>query len=144
VCCLLVLDSVTSTPQWIRQPKPRDVVHKVCMFECECVLGSPRASQPLNIRFCLFKHFGFLTSPHAIGTRSRCHPIFSRPLRSSTSVPHRHPTGSSSSLALFTWASTMYFMTLFLPSMTASSVGYGRTTLVLASALLLLLLPLAI
>jgi hypothetical protein len=24
VCCLLVLDSVTSTPQWIRQPKPRD------------------------------------------------------------------------------------------------------------------------
>jgi hypothetical protein len=23
VCCLLVLDSVTSTPQWIRQPKPR-------------------------------------------------------------------------------------------------------------------------
>ena len=26
VCCLLVLDSVTSTPQWIRQPKPRDVL----------------------------------------------------------------------------------------------------------------------
>jgi hypothetical protein len=24
VCCLLVLDSVTSTPQWIRQPKLRD------------------------------------------------------------------------------------------------------------------------
>ena len=24
VCCLVVLDSVTSTPQWIRQPKPRD------------------------------------------------------------------------------------------------------------------------
>jgi hypothetical protein len=24
VCCLLVLDSVTSTPQWIRQQKPRD------------------------------------------------------------------------------------------------------------------------
>jgi hypothetical protein len=24
VCCLLVLNSVTSTPQWIRQPKPRD------------------------------------------------------------------------------------------------------------------------
>ena len=31
VCCLLVLDSVTSTPQWIRQPKPRDVVHDVCV-----------------------------------------------------------------------------------------------------------------
>jgi len=25
---LLVLDSVTSTPQWIRQPKPRDIVQK--------------------------------------------------------------------------------------------------------------------
>jgi hypothetical protein len=23
MCCLLVLDSGTSTPQWIRQPKPR-------------------------------------------------------------------------------------------------------------------------
>jgi hypothetical protein len=23
MCCLLVLDSVTSTPQWIRQPRPR-------------------------------------------------------------------------------------------------------------------------
>ena len=23
VCCFLVLDSVTSTPQWIRQPRPR-------------------------------------------------------------------------------------------------------------------------
>ncbi len=54
--------------------------------------------------FFFSEHFGFLTSPHAIKTRSRCHPIFSRPLRSSTPVPHRHPTGSSSSLALFTWA----------------------------------------
>jgi len=27
VCCLLALDSVTSTSQWIRQPKPRDDVH---------------------------------------------------------------------------------------------------------------------
>ena len=35
VCCLLVLDSVTSTPQWIRQPKPRGVVYDVC--ECLCV-----------------------------------------------------------------------------------------------------------
>ena len=23
MCCLLVLDSVASTPQWIRQPRPR-------------------------------------------------------------------------------------------------------------------------
>jgi len=48
VCCLLVLDSVTSTPQWIRQPKPRDV-HDVYVFVCKCVLSSPRASQPLNV-----------------------------------------------------------------------------------------------
>jgi len=52
-CCLKVLDSVTSTPQWIRQPKPRDCVHDVCVFVCKCVPGSPRASQPLNIRLCL-------------------------------------------------------------------------------------------
>jgi hypothetical protein len=24
--------SVTSTPEWIGQPKPRDVVHDVCVF----------------------------------------------------------------------------------------------------------------
>ena len=34
--CLLVLNSVTSKPQWIRQPKPRDVVQDVCVFVCEC------------------------------------------------------------------------------------------------------------
>ena len=44
----IVLNSVTSTPQCIRQPEPRDV-HDVCVFVCKCVLGSPRASQPLNI-----------------------------------------------------------------------------------------------
>jgi hypothetical protein len=38
VCCLLVLNSVTSTPQWIRQPKPRDVVYDVCVcLVCLCV-----------------------------------------------------------------------------------------------------------
>ena len=31
VCCLLVLDSITSTPQWIRQPKPRGCVFGVCV-----------------------------------------------------------------------------------------------------------------
>ncbi len=31
---------------WIRQPKPRDVVHDVCVFVCECVLGNPKAFQP--------------------------------------------------------------------------------------------------
>ena len=49
VCCFLVLDSVTSALQRIRQPKPRDGVHDVCVFVCKCILGSPRASQPLNI-----------------------------------------------------------------------------------------------
>jgi hypothetical protein len=53
-CCLLVLDSVTSTPQWIRQPKPRDCVHDVCVFVCKCVLGRSRGSQSLNILLCLF------------------------------------------------------------------------------------------
>jgi hypothetical protein len=36
VCCLLVLNSVTSTLQWIRQPEPRDM-HDVCVFVCKCV-----------------------------------------------------------------------------------------------------------
>ena len=40
--------TVTSTPQWIRQPKQRDGVHDVCVFVCKCVLGSSEASQPLE------------------------------------------------------------------------------------------------
>jgi hypothetical protein len=36
VCFLLVLNSVTSTPQWIRQLEPRDM-HYVCVFVCKCV-----------------------------------------------------------------------------------------------------------
>jgi hypothetical protein len=51
---LFMFDSLTSTPQWIRQPKPRGVVYDVCVFVCKCLLGSPRASQPLNIRLCRF------------------------------------------------------------------------------------------
>jgi hypothetical protein len=72
-CCLLVLDSVTSTPQWIRQLKLRGCVHDVCVFVCECVLGRSPVFLPLNLRLCLLQHFGFLTSPRAIKTRSRCH-----------------------------------------------------------------------
>jgi hypothetical protein len=49
IMCLLVLDSVTSTPQWILQPKPRDDVHDVCVLVCKCVLRRSRDSQPLNI-----------------------------------------------------------------------------------------------
>ncbi len=45
----LVLNSVTSTPQRMCQPKQHDDVHDVCVFVCKCVLGSSRASQPLNI-----------------------------------------------------------------------------------------------
>jgi len=46
---LLVLDSVTSTPQWIRQPKPRGCAHDVCVFVYGCVLGRSRGSKPLDI-----------------------------------------------------------------------------------------------
>jgi hypothetical protein len=52
-CCLLVLNSVTSTPQWIRQPKPRGSVG----------LAEPRA-------------------PAASGRRSACQ-IFVVPARTS-------------------------------------------------------------
>jgi len=45
----MVLDSVTCAPQRIRQPKQRDDVHDVYVFVCKCVIGSSRASQPLNI-----------------------------------------------------------------------------------------------
>ena len=38
----------------------------VCVvFVCKYVLGHSRVSQPLNLRLCLLRHFGFLTSPHA-------------------------------------------------------------------------------
>jgi hypothetical protein len=30
--CLLVLNTVTSIPQWIRQPRPRGCVFGVCVF----------------------------------------------------------------------------------------------------------------
>jgi hypothetical protein len=87
-CCLLVLKSVTSTPQWIRQPKPRGCVF---VFVCKYVLGRSRTTQPPNLRLCLLRHFGFLTSPHAIPTRSGCHHNSFRLLRRSTSAPHPIP-----------------------------------------------------
>jgi hypothetical protein len=38
----------------------------VCLvFVCKYVLGHSRVSQPLNLRLCLFRHLGFLTSPYA-------------------------------------------------------------------------------
>ena len=90
--CLLVLDTVTSTPQWIRQPKPRGCVF---VFVCKYVLGRFRATQPPNLRLCLLRHCGFLTSPHAIPTRSGCHPNSCRLLRRSTSAPHVIPRALS-------------------------------------------------
>jgi hypothetical protein len=114
VWCLLVLNTVTSTPQWIRQPKPRGCVF---VFVCKYVLGRSRATQPPNLRLCLLRHFGFLTSPHAIPTRSGCHPNSFRLLRRSTSVPHPIPRAhflhlsTSPRLSLCTSTMTTYLTT---------------------------------
>jgi hypothetical protein len=113
-CCLLVLNTVTSTPQWIRQPKPRGCVF---VFVCKYVLGRSRATQPPNLRLCLLRHFGFLTSPHAIPTRSGCHPNSFRLLRRSTSAPHPIPRAhflhlpTSPRLSLCTSTMTTYLTT---------------------------------
>ena len=68
VGCLLVLNSVTTTPRWICQPEPRDV-HDVCVFVCKCVLGSPGASLPLIIFayafFCTQVQLSHFASSHA-------------------------------------------------------------------------------
>jgi hypothetical protein len=114
VCCLLVLNTVTSTPQWIRQPKPRGCVF---VFVCKYVLGRSWATQPPNLRLCLLRHLGFLTSPHAIPTRSGCHPNSFRLLRRSTSVPHPIPRAhflhrpTSPRLSLCTSTMTTYLTT---------------------------------
>jgi hypothetical protein len=38
---------------------------------CKYVLGHSRVSQPLNLRLCLLRHLGFLTSPYASPTCRR-------------------------------------------------------------------------
>jgi hypothetical protein len=63
----------------------------VFVFVCKYVLGRSRATQPLNLRLWLLRHFGFLTLPHAIPTRSGCHPNSFRLLRRSTSGPRPIP-----------------------------------------------------
>ena len=83
-CCLLVLNSVTSTPQWIRQPEAAWVC---VVFVCKYVLGHSRVSQPLNLRLCLLRHVGFLTSPHASPTCRRRRLNSYRLLRRSTPGP---------------------------------------------------------
>ena len=41
----------------------------VCLvFVCKYVLGHSRVSQPPNLRLCLLRHLGFLTSPYASPT----------------------------------------------------------------------------
>jgi hypothetical protein len=62
-CCLLVLNTVTSTPQWIRQQKPCG-----CVFVFVCMLGHSRATQSPNLQLCLLLHFCFLTH------FTSCHP----------------------------------------------------------------------
>jgi hypothetical protein len=47
------------------------VVFVCLVFACKYVLGHSRVSQPLNLRLCLLRHLGFLTSPHASPTCSR-------------------------------------------------------------------------
>ncbi len=66
MCCSL--NSVTSTPQWIRQPKPRGCVF---VFVCKCVIEHSRATQPPNLRLCLLQHFGILTSHDSLITSTK-------------------------------------------------------------------------
>ena len=95
---VLFIDSVTSTPQWIRQPKP-DVVHDVCVCVCKCVLRSPRASQPLNIRLCLFSSttaFSLRLMPLRLAVGAT--PAFQAP-----PLLHSRPSTPSSGLVLLTY-----------------------------------------
>ena len=64
----------------------------VCVvFVCKYVLGHSRVSQPLNLRLCLLRHFGFLTSPHASPTCRRRRLTSYRLLRRSTPGPPPNP-----------------------------------------------------
>ena len=64
----------------------------VCLvFVRKYVLGHSRVSQPLNLRLCLLRHLGFLTSPYASPTCRR-RPLNSyRLLRRSTPGPPPSP-----------------------------------------------------
>ena len=99
----MVLDSVTIRPQWLRQPKPRDDVHDVCVFVCKCALGSPRASQPLNI----FAYASSSTSAFslrlmplrlAVGATPACIGSSAPQLPSLTAAQRVHPPHLPSSL----------------------------------------------
>jgi hypothetical protein len=87
-CCLLVLNSVTSPPQWIRQPQLREM-HDVFSFLPFGGLASCGCLRP-----CLFRHLSFLISPYAIQTYSRRHLSPYSLLRASASAPPC-PSGTS-------------------------------------------------
>jgi hypothetical protein len=117
----LVLNSVTSTPQWIRQPEaawlPNSVTSTpqwirqpeaawMCVW-CLCawclfkyVLGHSRVSQPLNLRLCLLRHLGLLTSPSASPTCRRRRLNSYRLLRRSTPGPPPIPWANGPDPAL--------------------------------------------
>ena len=68
----------------------------VCLvFVCTYVLGHSRVSQPLNLRLCLLRHLGSLTSPYASLTCRRRHLNSYRLLRRFTPdpppIPWAHP-----------------------------------------------------
>ena len=52
-------------------PPARGRVVVCFVFVCKYVLGHSRVSQPLNLRLCLLRHLGFLTSPYASPTCRR-------------------------------------------------------------------------
>jgi hypothetical protein len=54
------------------------VVFVCLVFACKYVLGHSRVSQPLNLRLCLLRHLGFLTSPYASPTCRETHTGFRR------------------------------------------------------------------
>jgi hypothetical protein len=71
------------------------VVFVCLVFACKYVLGHSRVSQPLNLRLCLLRHLGFLTSPYASPTCRRRRLNSYRLLRRCTPdpppIPWAHP-----------------------------------------------------
>jgi hypothetical protein len=63
------LYTAVDTPARVRVVVCMVFVCLVCV--CKYVLGHSRVSQPLNLRLCLLRHLGFLTSPYASPTCRR-------------------------------------------------------------------------
>jgi hypothetical protein len=99
--CLLVLNSVTSTPQWILQPKAAWGVCVVFVFACKYVLRHSRVSQPPNSGYASSSTLAF--SLHSMPPRpatddTLTHTGSSTALRPAPS----HPMGPSLSLQVGT------------------------------------------